>query len=70
MTPHCPKHLHAAYEWTEAAGELLELRDATGDALLAYCRESADNSREHALHPHDVVTADELEALHDWLVGA
>lgn len=64
---HCPASLHAAYEWTAAAGELDELRDATGDALEAYCRESAANSREHATHPHDAVTEDDLMALHDWL---
>lgn len=68
--PHLPKHLHAAYDWTDAAGELDELRDLTGGALLAYCLQSADNSAEHAAHPLDAVTAGELEELHDWLQGA
>lgn len=67
---HLPAHLHAAYNWTDAAGELEELRDLTGDALLEYCRQSAANSEAHEPHPHDVVTAGELEELHDWLRGA
>jgi hypothetical protein len=62
-----PPTLHAAHDWTAAAGELAELRRLTGSALLAYCAESADNSREHAAHPLDAVTAGELEDLHDWL---
>lgn len=69
MDPHLPSTLHAAYDWTAAAGELDQLRDLTGEALLEYCRESADNSREHATHPHDAVTAGDLELLHDWLAG-
>lgn len=63
-----PKHLHAAHEWTAAAGELDQLRSLTGAELEAYCQASASNSREHALHPHDAVTADDLESLHDWLM--
>ena len=67
---HLPAHLHDAYDWTAAAGELTELRDLTGQAPLDYCRDSAANSLEHAPHPHDAVSAYDLEALHDWLVGA
>lgn len=62
-----PAHLHAAYDWTAAAGELDELRRLTGDELLTYCRESAENSEEHVPDPSGAITAYELEQLHDWL---
>ncbi len=65
--PHLPRHLHAAYNWTTAAGELEQLRDLIGTELLAYCAESADNSLAHAADPLDAVTKYELEELHDWL---
>jgi hypothetical protein len=45
-----PSRLHAAYEWTEAAGELSELRGLTGDALREYATESAGNAGECDVH--------------------
>ena len=65
MNKPLPTHLHAAYAWTAAAGELNELRDLRGDALTVYCSESAENC--YDLHSGDV-TADDLLLLHDWLV--
>lgn len=63
-TPRLPEHLHDAYEWTEAAGELDELRDLSGADLAAYCDEAEANCRENG---DSSVTADDLHALHAWL---
>lgn len=60
-----PDHLHAACAWTDAAGELDELRDLDGDALATYCRESAENYRDE--HADGSVTEEALEELHEWL---
>jgi hypothetical protein len=60
-----PEHLHEAYNWTDAAGELPELRDAEGDDLLAYVAASEANSAEHG----ERVTAVDLLTLHDWLLS-
>lgn len=42
-----PEHLHPAYNWTDSAGEIDELRTRTGDRLAEYCRDSAANASEH-----------------------
>ena len=69
--PHLPRALHAAYEWTEAAGELDELRllaDWPG-ALASYATASAENAAEAdsdlGTEP-DVFVAD-IVALAEWL---
>jgi len=75
--PKLPEPLFAAYNWTDAAGELDELRDLDGAELERYCTESADNAAENdrELHSDDAperdppVTSDDLYALHDWLVS-
>lgn len=58
-----PLHLHAAHDWTDAAGELEELRVLTGDRLAEYCLESATNAREH----DEDVSASDLRELSGWL---
>ena len=63
-TPKLPKHLHAAYDWTDAASELSELRELTGESLAAYCRDSAKNCSDNG--DGDVSESD-LVDLHDWL---
>ena len=69
--PHLPKALHAAYNWTEAAGELDELRllaDWPG-ALASYATASAENAAEADLDlgtEPDVFVAD-IVALSEWL---
>ena len=60
-----PSWLHEAYDWTDAAGELDELRDADGEALLSYVAASESNSVEHG----ERVPAVDLLALHDWLLS-
>jgi hypothetical protein len=61
-----PESLHEAYGWTEAAGELEQLAALTGDALAAYAAESAANN---ASNGDSTVTADDIEALAEWLRG-
>ena len=61
-----PEELHDAYEWTRAAGELDELRDLSGEALDAYCKESEENCRENG---DGSVTASDLDSLHAWLIA-
>ena len=58
-----PAILANAYNWTDAAGELDELRGLTGEALATYCAESAANARTHG----ETVTELELESLAEWL---
>ena len=65
MSRALPSSLHEAYEWTDAAGELPELRDAQGEDLLAYVAASEANSVEHG----ERVPAVDLLALHDWLLA-
>lgn len=62
-----PEHLHAAYDWTNAAGELEELALLSGDALDAYVRESVANWRDGATNDGDV-TESALRELRDWLL--
>ena len=59
-----PADLHDAYEWTDAAGELDELRGLSGDELDRYCAESAENS---AADGDGSVTASALRELAAWL---
>ena len=62
-----PADLHAAHEWTAAAGELDELASLSGAALDAYCRESAAN---WAADPSgDRVTESDVRSLAEWLMG-
>jgi hypothetical protein len=62
-----PEHLHHAYNWTQAAGELDTLTHLRGDDLTAYCNASEEN----ALEQDDAtVTARDLHTLHEWLVKA
>jgi hypothetical protein len=58
-----PAALFEAYDWTAAAGELRELRALDGEALDAYCAESAENAAEHGAH----VSEDEIRRLAAWL---
>jgi hypothetical protein len=62
-----PPSLHAAYEWTQAAGELDELRTLSGEQIVVYCLESEENWQIEQLDGV-AVTSDDLLALHDWLV--
>jgi hypothetical protein len=64
--PKLPAALHDAYNWTDAAGELHELRSAEGDSLERYCAESEANCRAEG---DGTVTASALLALHDWLAA-
>lgn len=64
--PHLPERLHAAYNWTDAAGELDTLKRLRGCALAAYCIDSAANSTENG---DGDVTEGDLELLHHWLNG-
>src|SRR5690606_16426245 len=59
-----PGHLHPAYDWTDAFGELDELRLLTGDRLAEYCRESAASASENG---EDDVTESDLLELAEWL---
>jgi len=64
-----PEDLHSAYEWTDAAGELDDLRDLalTGARLDTYCRTSARNWRDnHGTGDAEVTEAD-LHRLAEWL---
>jgi hypothetical protein len=62
-----PESLSAAYEWTESAGELEELRSLEGDELETYCQESAANWRENPSGAE--VTASDLFRLHSHLAA-
>ena len=69
--PHLPAGLHAAYNWTEAAGELDELRLLADwpAALASYAAASQDNAAEADLDlgtEPDVFAAD-IVALSEWL---
>jgi hypothetical protein len=59
-----PAKLHAAYDWTAAAGELRMLSDLTGEDLATYAQESADNARDNL--EMDVAEED-ITALAEWL---
>ena len=62
-----PSSLHEAYEWTDAAGELDELRDAEGEDLLGYVAASVANAAEHTCADDEPISATALLALHEWL---
>lgn len=64
-TPAVPPELRAAYDWTEAGGELQELQELTGEALAEYCKDSEENALDHF---DSTVSAYDLQRLHDWLV--
>lgn len=59
-TASLPERLHAAYDHTDVANELAELTWLNGEALDAYCAESAANSE-------DAVSESDLYALSLWL---
>lgn len=59
-----PESLFAAFEWTAAAAELAELRDATGPALDAYVAASVANARQHDTSDVD---GGDLRDLAEWL---
>lgn len=63
-----PAHLHDAYDWTDAAGELEQLRSLARKrrALERYCRESARNCRDNG---DGTVTELALEELSAWLAS-
>jgi hypothetical protein len=60
-----PERLFVAYEWTDAAGELDELASLTGEELTRYARESELNFEQDPSGAP--VTADDIEALGEWL---
>ena len=60
-----PADLRAAYAWTQAAGELDDLRDLDDEDARVYAEESAANAAEHA---EPDVTACDLLDLRDWLL--
>lgn len=59
-----PEHLKAAYDWTDAAGELCELRDT--DEPEKYAAESARNFADNP--SGEVVTESALLELREWLL--
>lgn len=61
-----PAHLHPAYDWTSAAGEIAELRDADGEYLDEYVRQSVDNAVE-CEGPETDVTEGGIRDLAAWL---
>ena len=61
-----PKHLHAAYDWTDAAGEIETLASLRGKALAKYVRDSAENC---ASEGDGDVTASDLRELAEWLAA-
>jgi hypothetical protein len=68
-----PLHLYAAYNWTEAAGELDELADIVSDPvwLASYARASAECAAEADLDlgtKPDVFACD-IVALAEWLAA-
>jgi hypothetical protein len=63
-TKSVPRHLHAAYDWTHAAGELAELAQLRGRKLATYARESAANARDHDMTD---VHASDIKDLAAWL---
>lgn len=58
-----PERLHEAYNWTDAAGELITLKNLRGTALDDYIAGSAGNASAH----ESSVTEANLLALHLWL---
>ena len=66
-----PLDLHTAYAWTDAAGELEELRDLCGDDLDEYLFASALNYAEAQLDDPrqwpDDMGQDDLLRLRAWL---
>lgn len=58
-----PERLHAAWDWTNAAGELDELAAKSEDEAAAYARDSAENAR---AHDTNILEAD-IEELAAWL---
>lgn len=62
-----PEDLRAAYAWTQAAGELDDLRDLDDEDARAYASESAANAIDS---DEGDVTACDLLDLRDWLLEA
>ena len=58
-------NLFAAYDWTNAAGEIEMLKALRGVELERYCAASAANWRENP--SGDEITAADVRALHEWL---
>ena len=61
-------HLHNVWSWTDAAGEIDELRRLEGDELSAYCADSAANYARHGFG--DEVSESDLIELSEWLKKA
>ena len=59
-----PKHLHAVYDWTAAAGELEELAGLHDRRLASYARESEANARQNDVTD---VHASDIKELAAWL---
>ena len=59
-----PEDLRAAYAWTQAAGELDDLRDLDDEDARVYASESAANAVDN--DEPDVAACDLLD-LRDWL---
>lgn len=64
ITTNLPADLHAAYEWTDAAGELDQLASLDGDALAEYATASEANARANDVRD---VSASDLADLAIWL---
>lgn len=62
-----PDELFCAHDWTQAAGELDELRDSSLDSAVVYANESAANFASHGSNDGEVLTADDLLDLRVWL---
>ncbi len=60
MSKPLPQHLHAAFDHTDAAGELTEFASLRGKALEQYIRESVANSDR-------AVREEDLRELHAWM---
>ena len=62
-----PEGLHEAFNWTDAAGQIEELRLLRGIALLRYCVASARNYAEHYTCADISSFAREIALLACWL---
>ncbi len=62
-TNRLPEHLHEAYDWTAAAGELEDLAKLSGRNLEVYCHESEQNAQEHGYD----IPSESIEQLAEWL---
>jgi len=59
-----PTQLYSAFDWTDAAGELLELACTPKTEVEGYAQESSTNARNHG----ESVDPEDIKSLRAWLV--